>query len=206
MLPAALNLLPSIATCSADSSCAPRQNSMKARHAPRIAAPLSFLKSAIVLKSGCSRFSNHITSTLRWHSCSKRRLVLTRFKYPYTCSFSRSPGWYGLRPVSFLSALANPNALTSRVSRGGLLLISDSVASAARVIPSVRLGRGYSKNPPHRQVAARDIKQVCRGHWPGERVTSTKSLLTSECTYLPTREHPVTAWPCTVIDARNDIS
>jgi len=47
---------------------------MNLRQAARIAGPLSFLKSAMVLKSGASRPVSHISSTLRWASRSNRRL------------------------------------------------------------------------------------------------------------------------------------
>src|SRR6202047_5248370 len=46
---------------------------MNWRPAPRIAGPLSFLKSAMVLKSGVRRPVSHISSTLRWVSRSSRR-------------------------------------------------------------------------------------------------------------------------------------
>ena len=49
-----------------------RQKRTKARQAPTIAAPLSRLKSAIVLWSGARRPTSHITSTLRLHSRSSR--------------------------------------------------------------------------------------------------------------------------------------
>ena len=45
-----------------------RHRSMNLRQVARIAGPLSFLKSAMVLKSGASRPVSHISSTLRWAS------------------------------------------------------------------------------------------------------------------------------------------
>ena len=47
---------------------------------PPIALPLSFLKLAIVLKSGINRPVSHISSMLRCVSCSSRRLDCTRFR------------------------------------------------------------------------------------------------------------------------------
>jgi hypothetical protein len=49
-------------------------------HTLRSAKPLSLRKSAIVLRSGTSRPSSHITSTLRPASRSSRRLDCTRFR------------------------------------------------------------------------------------------------------------------------------
>jgi hypothetical protein len=51
-----------------------RHRAMNWRQAARIAAPLSFLKSAMVLKSGARRCVSHIISTLRPASRSSRRL------------------------------------------------------------------------------------------------------------------------------------
>ena len=47
---------------------------MNWRQVARIAGPLSFRKSAMVLKSGASRPVSHISSTLRCASRSSRRL------------------------------------------------------------------------------------------------------------------------------------
>ena len=47
---------------------------MNRRQVARIAGPLSFLKSAMVLKSGANRPVSHISSTLRWLSRSSLRL------------------------------------------------------------------------------------------------------------------------------------
>src|SRR6516162_2931378 len=70
----ALNLLPSIATVARLNSFSRRQSSTNCPHTARIAAPLSLRKSAIVLKSGASRPTNHINSILRCASRSSRRL------------------------------------------------------------------------------------------------------------------------------------
>ena len=52
------------------------------QHTKRIASPLFFLKSAMVLKSGARRPVSHISSTLRCASLSRRRDDCTRFRYP----------------------------------------------------------------------------------------------------------------------------
>ena len=70
----ALNLLPSIAATAWLNRSSRRHRSMNLRQAARIAGPLSFLKSAMVLKSGARRPVSHISSTLRWASRSSRRL------------------------------------------------------------------------------------------------------------------------------------
>jgi hypothetical protein len=70
----ALNLLPSIAATVWLNGSSRRHRSMNLRQVARIAGPLSFLKSAMVLKSGASRPVSHISSTLRWASRSSRRL------------------------------------------------------------------------------------------------------------------------------------
>src|SRR5216683_4260446 len=67
----ALNLLPSIATTARVKSLSLRQSSTNCPHTARIAAPLSLRKSAIVLKSGASRPTNHINSILRCASRSQ---------------------------------------------------------------------------------------------------------------------------------------
>ena len=69
----ALNLLPSIATRPSSSRCRLRRRAIRRQQTLRIAGPLSFRKSAIVLKSGVSLPMSHISSTLRWHSRSSRR-------------------------------------------------------------------------------------------------------------------------------------
>ena len=46
----------------------------------RMPLPLSLRKSAMVLKSGAKRPVNHISSTLRWHSRSRRRLDWMRLR------------------------------------------------------------------------------------------------------------------------------
>src|SRR6185436_5635893 len=60
---AALNLLPSMAATAWANRPSCRHRAMNWRQVPRIAGPLSFLKSAMVLKSG--RFWNHIVKTQR---------------------------------------------------------------------------------------------------------------------------------------------
>ncbi|TPW00408.1 MAG: hypothetical protein USCAAHI_00147 [Beijerinckiaceae bacterium] len=70
----ALNLLPSMAATAWANRPSCRHRAMNWRQAPRIAGPLSFLKSAMVLKSGVRRPVSHISSTLRWVSRSSRRL------------------------------------------------------------------------------------------------------------------------------------
>ena len=70
----ALNLLPSIAATAWANSSSWRHSATNWRHAARIAGPLSFRKSAMVLKSGARRPVSHISSTLRWASRSSRRL------------------------------------------------------------------------------------------------------------------------------------
>ena len=72
----ALNLLPSMATAACENSLSSRHSTTKRLHTLRMPAPLSRRKSAMVLKSGARRPVNHISSTLRWHSRSSRRLRL----------------------------------------------------------------------------------------------------------------------------------
>ena len=74
----ALNLLPSTATLAFASRPNSRQSSTKCAHTLRMAGPLSFRKSAIVLWSGTSRPRSHITSKLRPASRSSRRLDCTQ--------------------------------------------------------------------------------------------------------------------------------
>jgi len=62
----ALNLLPLVATTASVNIFIWRHNSTNWRHAFLIPLPLSFLKSAMVLKSGIRRSSNHIVLTLRF--------------------------------------------------------------------------------------------------------------------------------------------
>ncbi len=70
----ALNLLLSMATIACENSFSSRHSRMKRRQTLRMPAPLSRRKSAMVLKSGAKRPVSHISSRLRWHSRSKRRL------------------------------------------------------------------------------------------------------------------------------------
>jgi hypothetical protein len=70
----ALNLLPSIAATAWPNRSSRRHSAMNWRQVARIAGPLSFLKSAMVLKSGARRCVSHIISTLRWLSRSSLRL------------------------------------------------------------------------------------------------------------------------------------
>src|SRR6478609_10833617 len=77
----ALNLLPSIATLASLNSSRRRHSTTNARQTLRMASPLSFRKSAIVLKSGIRRPVSQTNSMLRWHSLSKRRLDCTRLRY-----------------------------------------------------------------------------------------------------------------------------
>jgi len=76
----ALNLLPSIAATAWVNRASRRHRTMNCRQTARIASPLSFLKSAIVLKSGHSRPVSHISSTLRCASRSSRRLDWMRLR------------------------------------------------------------------------------------------------------------------------------
>ena len=64
----ALNLLPSMAATAWANRPSWRHRAMNWRQAPRIAGPLSFLKSAMILKSGVRRPVSHMSSTLRWVS------------------------------------------------------------------------------------------------------------------------------------------
>jgi hypothetical protein len=73
-----LNLLPSMATASCVKSFRSRHMFTKRRHTLRIPSPLPGLNSAIVLTSGARRPVSDISSTLRWHSRSRRRLERTR--------------------------------------------------------------------------------------------------------------------------------
>src|SRR5215510_4403694 len=59
-----------------------RHTCTKRRQTFRMPSPLSWRKSAMVLKSGASRPVSHISSTLRCASRSSRRLDAMRFKYP----------------------------------------------------------------------------------------------------------------------------
>jgi hypothetical protein len=70
-----LNRLPSIATLAWAKRFRLRHSATNCRQAERIAGPLR--KSAIVLKSDVNRPVNHIISTLRAVSRSKRRLDWT---------------------------------------------------------------------------------------------------------------------------------
>src|ERR1700730_13289122 len=81
---AALNLLPSMAATAWANRPSCRHRAMNWRQAPRIAGPLSFLKSAMVLKSGVRRPVSHISSTLRWVSRSSRRLDAIWFSWLVT--------------------------------------------------------------------------------------------------------------------------
>jgi hypothetical protein len=76
----ALNVLPSTATTPSTSSLSLRQMATNRLQAWRMPAPLSRRKSAMVLKSGGRRPVNHISSTLRWHSRSRRQLLCTRLR------------------------------------------------------------------------------------------------------------------------------
>ena len=80
---AARNFEPSIATSSPPRSLAFAQNFTNVLHTATKAVPLRRRKSATVLKSGASRPSSHISSTLRRHSRSSRREERIRFMYPY---------------------------------------------------------------------------------------------------------------------------
>ena len=62
----ALNLLPSIATAACKTASG-HDSSTKRRHTARMPAPLSRLKSAMVLKFDAKRPVSHINSMLRWH-------------------------------------------------------------------------------------------------------------------------------------------
>src|SRR5438105_15951402 len=64
-LAAARNFEPSSATSRVANNPCSRQNNTNARHVPTIPGPFSRRKSAIVLKSGASRRSSHMSSTLR---------------------------------------------------------------------------------------------------------------------------------------------
>ena len=57
-------------------------SSVNARNTALNAARLSARKSAMVLKSGFSVRNSQMTSMLRWHSASSRRLDRTRLRYP----------------------------------------------------------------------------------------------------------------------------
>ena len=70
----ALNLLPSITMIASVNKRKLRQSVTNCRQAERTPGPLSFRKSAIVLKSGVRRPVSHIISTLRAVSHSSRRL------------------------------------------------------------------------------------------------------------------------------------
>src|SRR5262249_38148872 len=74
----ALNFDPSMATLAVLNRSSLRHSAMNSRHTLRMAAPLSLRKSAMVLKSGASCPVSQITSMLRWHSRSSRRLDGTR--------------------------------------------------------------------------------------------------------------------------------
>jgi transposase len=76
----ALNLLPSIATSSPPNKSRCLHRKTNSLHTFFIASALSFLKSAMVLKSGESFLSNHITSTFLLHSFSMHRLERMRFR------------------------------------------------------------------------------------------------------------------------------
>ena len=76
----ALNLLPSMATVTSVNICICRHRPIKARQAFLIPLLLFFLKSAMVLKSGVNRSSNHINSTFRCASFSSRREDWIRFR------------------------------------------------------------------------------------------------------------------------------
>ncbi len=66
--------LPSMAATAWANRFCRRHSAMNCRHVARIAGPLSFLKSAMVLKSGANRPVSHVISTLRCVSRSSRRL------------------------------------------------------------------------------------------------------------------------------------
>ncbi|MOA46459.1 hypothetical protein D3C78_1689730 [compost metagenome] len=70
----ALNLLPSMAIRFSSKSPNCWHSTTNWRQTPRMPLLLSFRKLAMVLKSGTKRPVNHISSTLRWASRSRRRL------------------------------------------------------------------------------------------------------------------------------------
>jgi putative MATE family efflux protein len=76
----ALNLEPSMATLPSLSRSSSRHSATKARQTSRMALLLSLRKSAMVLKSGASCPVSQISSILRRHSRSSRRLDGTRLR------------------------------------------------------------------------------------------------------------------------------
>lgn len=73
-------VLPSMATMTCENNFKSRHRTTKRRQTLRMPVLLSLRKSAIVLKSGASRPVSHISSMLRWHSRSSRRLDWTRLR------------------------------------------------------------------------------------------------------------------------------
>src|ERR1017187_5860708 len=80
LLLTALMRVPSTARSSRPNKSSLRHSSVKARNTALKALRLSARKSAMVLKSGFSVRSSQMTSMLRWHSASSRRLDRTRFQ------------------------------------------------------------------------------------------------------------------------------
>src|SRR5215475_13235696 len=75
-----LELRSSMATLAALNRSSLRHSATNSRQTSRMAWPLSLRKSAMVLKSGASCPVNQISSMLRWHSRSSRRLDGTRLR------------------------------------------------------------------------------------------------------------------------------
>ena len=83
LLLTALMRVPSTAKSSRPNRSSRLHSSVNCRNTDLKSARLSARKSAMVLKSGFSVRSSHMTSMLRWHSASSRRLDRTRLRYPY---------------------------------------------------------------------------------------------------------------------------
>src|ERR1700735_5252346 len=82
LLLTALMRVPSTAKSSRPNRSSRLHSSVNWRNTDLNAARLSARKSATVLKSGFSVRSSQMTSMLRWHSASSRRLDRTRLRYP----------------------------------------------------------------------------------------------------------------------------
>ena len=80
LLLTALMRVPSTASSSRPKRLSSRHSNVNWRNTARKAARLSLRKSAMVLKSGFKVRNSQMTSMLRWHSASSRRLDRTRLR------------------------------------------------------------------------------------------------------------------------------
>src|SRR3984893_13439704 len=112
----ASTLLPSTATISRPYNPSLRHHRRNSTSVCLIGSPLSFRKSAMVLKSGRKFSSSHIASRFRPHSRSSFRDERTLFRCPQMYNPSSKRGSYPGRPVSAASPRKNPSWRKSSVA------------------------------------------------------------------------------------------